>query len=220
MKHIMGPKSKSTLTKVQKEDVQPNAVDLRLGKVFKMSGSTFKIDEKEKVHRGSYEMQPDGNGYYNLAEGHYEVVMENEIVVGENEAGWVITRSTLNRNGVFLTSGLYDSGYDGVMAGVMHVTCGPMRIQRGTRIGQYLSFDSESLHKYDGDYGKAKAHDQKYQPTQVDEAAVLSTALLLAGNAEASEQVLNEALNPPKRKPGRPFGTKKVNKDKEEQDGV
>jgi deoxycytidine triphosphate deaminase len=88
--------------------------------------------------------------------------MENKITVGDGEAGWVITRSTLNRNGVFLTSGLYDSGYSGVMAGVMHVTIGPMRIERGTRIGQYLSFEAQSLHKYNGDYGDGKQHDQKY----------------------------------------------------------
>ena len=92
MKHIMGPNSKSTLTNVQEGDVQPNAVDLRLGKVFKLSQSTFIIDEQQKKHRGSYEMQPDGLGYFNLPEGHYEVIMENKIVVGKDEAGWVITR--------------------------------------------------------------------------------------------------------------------------------
>jgi deoxycytidine triphosphate deaminase len=88
--------------------------------------------------------------------------MENIINVGDGEAGWVITRSTLNRNGLFLTSGLYDSGYHGAMAGVLHVTIGPARIKQGTRIGQYLSFNAEALHKYDGDYGIGKDHDQKY----------------------------------------------------------
>lgn len=205
MKHIMGDNSKSTLTNVQEGDVQPNAVDLRLGKVFKLSQSTFKIDEKEKVHRGSYEMKTDEMGYYNLAEGHYEVVMENMIVVGENEAGWVITRSTLNRNGVFLTSGLYDTGYDGVMAGVMHVTCGPMRIQRGTRIGQYLSFDAESLHKYNGSYGKNKAHDLKYQ----QQAYEAQEALKGLGIEVDPELEVEKPPEPVKRKPGRPHGTTK-----------
>ena len=107
-------------------------------------------------------METDDQEYYNLQPGHYEVIMANEIVVGDNEAGWVITRSTLNRNGVFLTSGLYDSGYDGVMAAVLHVTCGDARIKKGTRIGQYLSFDAEMLSKYDGDYGNNKQHDEKY----------------------------------------------------------
>jgi deoxycytidine triphosphate deaminase len=162
MKHVLGSKSRTTLSDVQQGDSQPNAVDLRIDKVFRISSSLFIIDEEKKQHRGSFEVQPDGNGYWNLPEGRYEVVMQNVITVGENEAGWVITRSTLNRNGVFLTSGLYDTGYNGVMAGLMHVTCGPMRIQRGTRIGQYLSFDAESLAKYDGSYGLGKEHDKKY----------------------------------------------------------
>ena len=207
MKHIMGKNSRSKLTNVQPQDVQPNAVDLRLGKVFRLSSSTFKIDENEKVHRGSFEMKPDPMGYYNLAEGHYEVVMENMITVGENEAGWVITRSTLNRNGVFLTSGLYDTGYDGVMAGVMHVSCGPTRIQRGTRIGQYISFNAEALHKYDGDYGVGKDHDKKY--TEKDTAILSATELLLAGDQQKSQEVLTEATTPVKRGRGRPPGTTK-----------
>ena len=205
MKHIMGSDSRSKLTNVKEGDVQPNAVDLRLGKVFKISQSTFIIDEKDKKHRGSFEVLPDKEGYYNLPEGHYEVVMENMIIVGDREAGWVITRSTLNRNGVFLTSGLYDSGYDGVMAGMMHVTCGPMRIQRGTRIGQYLSFNAEALHKYDGSYGRNKQHDIKYQ-TQAFNAQEDLKALGI--NIDPSEQV-EKPPEPIKRKPGRPFGTTK-----------
>ena len=88
--------------------------------------------------------------------------MENIISVGAGEAGWVITRSTLNRNGCFITSGLYDSGYHGVMAGAMHVTSGPLMIKKGTRVGQFLLFKSETVKMYDGDYGIGKEHDKKY----------------------------------------------------------
>lgn len=206
MKHIMGSDSRSKLTNVKEGDVQPNAVDLRLGKVFKISQSTFIIDEKDKKHRGSYEMLPDREGYYNLPEGHYEVVMDNMIVVGDKEAGWVITRSTLNRNGVFLTSGLYDSGYDGVMAGMMHVTCGPMRVQRGTRIGQYLSFNAEALHKYEGSYGRGKQHDVKYQ---VEAYNVQEDLKALGIDIDPALEV-EKPEEPVKRKPGRPFGTTKT----------
>ena len=163
MKHILGRNSRSTLTNVGDGDSQPNAVDLRLGKVFPIKKDVFEISNDHKSHRGTEQaLTPDADGYYTLEPGEYEVVMENVINVGENEAGWVITRSTLNRNGLFLTSGLYDSGYHGVMAGVLHVTVGTARIKQGTRIGQYLSFDSESLSSYDGDYGVGKAHDGKY----------------------------------------------------------
>ena len=162
MKHVMGPESKTTLTNVQEGDVQPNAVDLRLGKVFQINTDRFVLSEEEKTHRGTVEILPDRHGWFYLQPGSYEVVMENVITVGDGEAGWVITRSTLNRNGVFLTSGLYDSGYHGVMAGVMHINVGPVRIRQGTRIGQYLNFNAEALHKYEGSYGIGKAHDERY----------------------------------------------------------
>jgi len=162
MINIGGTKARSSLTSIQDGDVQPNAVDLRLGKVMKINNSAFTIDEDKKIHRGSDDIPIHSDGYYYLEPGSYEVIMENQIDVGPNEAGFVITRSTLNRNGCFLTSGLYDTGYKGVMAGVLHVNCGTMRIKPGTRVGQYLCFDAESLSSYDGDYGTGKDHDTKY----------------------------------------------------------
>jgi deoxycytidine triphosphate deaminase len=163
MKHIMSLDSTSKLTNVQEGDVQPNAVDLRIGKVFRIQNNVFELSESSKVHRGSVELFPNEDGWWFLEQDNsYEVVMENDISVGIDEAGWVITRSTLIRNGCFLTSGLYDSGYAGVMAGCLHVRQGPLLIQRGTRIGQYLSFKAEALHAYEGSYGFTSTHDQKY----------------------------------------------------------
>ena len=165
MKHIQSKNTKSSLTGVKEGDSQPNAVDLRAGKIFKINNSGFRIDEEQKRHRGSELVVPSNvDGYWYLQPGHYEVIMENEIQVGPGEAGFVITRSTLNRNAVFLTSGLYDSGYDGMMAAVMHVNCGVAVIKPGTRVGQYLMWDAEQLGAgYDGDYGHGKDHDKKYE---------------------------------------------------------
>ena len=162
MKHIQSPNSRSTLTNVDQKDIQPNAVDLRVEKFFRVVDSDFVISEDHKQHRGSIEIEPDMDGWFYLEKGHYEVIMENKINVGNNEAGFVITRSTLNRNGLFLTSGLYDTGYAGVMAGMLHVNIGPARIKKGTRIGQYLNFEAESIKVYDGSYGAGKEHDKKY----------------------------------------------------------
>lgn len=172
MKHILGSTSRSSLTAVEDVDIQPNAIDLKIGRVFRIKDNVFEISNDHKRHRGSFEIFADDTGYFHLGVGQYEVVMENMICMGDNEAGWVITRSTFNRNGCFLTSGLYDSGYGvnvetgekvgGVMAAVLHVTCAPARIKKGTRIGQFLLFDAEMLHQYDGAYGNHKEHDKKY----------------------------------------------------------
>ena len=161
MIHILGTNSNSSLTNTQEGDSQPNAIDLRLDKVFKMMDKEFIIDNNQKAHRGTVEMLPD-DGWFILPEGTYEVVMENIIHVGADEAGWVITRSTLNRNGLFITSGLYDSGYHGVMAGALHVRGGPAKIKKGTRVAQFLLFKAEALSEYNGSYGLKSEHDKKY----------------------------------------------------------
>ena len=161
MIHILGDNSNSKLTGVQDGDSQPNAIDLRLGKVFAINSKVFELSEEFKSHRGTYELLPIDD-WYSLSEGTYEVVMENIVTVGADEAGWVITRSTLNRNGVFITSGLYDSGYNGVMAGAMHVRGGPVRIKKGTRVAQFLLFKAEALTLYNGSYGLNSEHDKKY----------------------------------------------------------
>ena len=162
MKHILSPTlPNELLTKVQEGDSQPNAVDLRVDKIFKLKDEVFSISEESKKHRGSEEVEAV-DGYFELEPGTYEILMENIVKIPEGFGGWVITRSTLNRNGLFITSGLYDSGYHGVMAGCLHVEHGPAKIEKGSRVGQFLLFEAETLSMYDGDYGIGKEHDKKY----------------------------------------------------------
>jgi deoxycytidine triphosphate deaminase len=163
MVNIGGDLSTSDLTNVKEGDVQPNAVDLRLNKVFKIKPTVFEIGEdNHKIMREIEPVEPDADGYFNLQPGSYEVIMDNVIKVGSDEAGWVITRSTLNRSDIRLFSSLYDSGYHGLMAGCLQIGTGPARIQKGTRIGQYVSFKAQSLKQYDGSYGLNSEHDKKY----------------------------------------------------------
>lgn len=170
MIHLASENTESNLSEFTPNQVQPNAIDLRIDKIFSISSNEFIIDEEQKQHRGSFEVPVDKDGYWNLNQGTYEVLFEGIIDIGPFEAGFVITRSTFNRNGVFFTSGLYDSGYKGVMAGAMHVTIGgnpagetrKTKIKKGTRAGQFLLFKAESVSTYDGDYGIDKEHDKKY----------------------------------------------------------
>ena len=146
MKHILSV-GDNLLSRVQEGDSQPNAVDLRVDKIFRLHDKEFEISDKEKKHRGSWEVEHQ-NGFFYLEPGTYEIIMENIVDIPEGYAGWVITRSTLNRNGLFITSGLYDSGYNGVMAGALHVEGGPAKIQKGTRVAQFLMFEAETLSMY------------------------------------------------------------------------
>ncbi len=165
--HIKGNKTNSFLSFVTPEMVQPNAVDLKLLSVWSMHGC-FTLDEDNKKHRHKIEVQPDDEGYFHLKEGQsYEISFDHDVRIGDDEAGFVIVRSTLNRNGCFITSGLYDSGYGkdalAPMAACLHINGGDARIKKGTRVAQFLVWKAESLNSYNGDYGKGGIHDRHLQ---------------------------------------------------------
>ena len=137
MLHLASNTSLSSLSRFEPGDVQPNAIDLRVESIHRMKDNTFTINEEDKLHRGSEPVKIDKDDNYYLEVGTYEIIMAGLINLGPEEAGFVITRSTLNRNGLFITSALYDSGYNGVMAGALHVTGGDAIIKKGTRAVSY-----------------------------------------------------------------------------------
>lgn len=154
MIHLAASDSNSKLSNFSTDQVQPNAVDLRIDRVFALTDTPFIISDDDKKHREKREIHPNLDGYFRLApDVTYEVTFEGIIEMGDDEAGFVITRSTLNRNGLFFTSGLYDSGYKGAMAGALHVSGGMAFIKKGARVAQFLLWKAQALHNYDGSYG-------------------------------------------------------------------
>ena len=61
--HIASQTTSSSLSEFTDDQVQPNAIDLRVAKIFEMKQETFVIDEDKKVHRGATEIKPNGDGY-------------------------------------------------------------------------------------------------------------------------------------------------------------
>ena len=105
---LLHPESQFTYTKitdVEKGDVQPNAVDIRLDEVEKIEASDFVLSENERNHRITSKLSVQADGFYVLQPGSYKVTMKNKVQIGQSEAGVVISRSSLIRNGVYLCSG-------------------------------------------------------------------------------------------------------------------
>jgi len=154
----------TSITNLDEKCIQPNAVDLRVGQIFKIDSKdgVFAIGENGKTHCAETEVLPqmveldfnDGKKTeaYVLDRGYYRVVLDHKITVGENEAGWTIPRSSLIRNGVIVHSALYDSGYEGSMVCGMSVNCNKAIIEKHSRIAQYICVDAESVFMYNGSY--------------------------------------------------------------------
>lgn len=156
----------SATTKIHgytQEAVQPNAIDIRLNKVFRILPNVFEIDAaNNKKHRGVEEIQPDQNGFWTIEPGEYEISCMETVEVGPDEMGLIVTRSTLNRNSCWIYGCVFDSGYKGGLNLRMSIGVAPMKIQQGTRIAQYVCYKSEVLKQYDGSYGFGTEDDNKY----------------------------------------------------------
>lgn len=102
-------------------------------------------------------MEIQEDGYFKLEKDKtYQFLSDSVVEVGDSEAGYLITRSSLNRNGLVVTSGLYDSGFEGHLGGLITVGVGSAYVKRGARVAQFILFDAEMVHSYDGSYGIVK----------------------------------------------------------------
>ena len=138
---------------LDKECIQPNAVDLKLSRVWKINDDEFYLSQKDKRHRSTTELKLDLTNQFQLQKDcSYQFETEHYVIIPTGYAGWLIARSTLNRNGIFITSGLYDSGFENYIGGVMHVRCGPATIEKGARIAQFIFVEAETVRMYDGEY--------------------------------------------------------------------
>jgi deoxycytidine triphosphate deaminase len=145
-------------------NIQPNAIDFTVDRMFQLNvASDFILCEQYKDMRNSFEIfpsaevitstePPQSNMFWNLQMGVYDALSNFYVEVPEGVAAYLIVRSTLNRNGLFVTSGLYDSGFIGHIGFAIHNNGGPAYIAPGTRVGQIIFVESQNVGTYAGGY--------------------------------------------------------------------
>lgn len=156
--------------------IQPNAIDFTLDRVFKISGNIFSLSETKKRMRGGEEIiaVPDKEAgdkisldkeiqiikeqlYFGLdPQDSFDCLSDFYVKVPEGVCAVLFTRSTLVRNGLFWISGLYDSGFEGHIGGVIHTRRGGTQIYKGTRVGQIAFVHADSAGIYAGGWNHSQ----------------------------------------------------------------
>jgi dUTP pyrophosphatase len=146
--------------------IQPNGIDITIDRVFTISSQNKFIicsdpsnpSKELKQMRGTTEMVTIPDRRTNVEFFHFESHQSYDILsnvylkLPDNIAVSLIIRSTLCRNGLFLTSGIYDSNFCGHVGGILHNVIGETSIELGTRIGQIIFNEARSAHAYTGSY--------------------------------------------------------------------
>lgn len=134
------------------KQIQPNAIDFTVDTINVIHHGTCYIGEDGKVMRKQSPVEPL-NGNFHLVSNHsYDISSDMYVEVPEGKAALLVLRSTFVRNGMSLSSGLYDSGFKGNIGAVLHTNGCTPSIQKGVRIGQIMFIDSDSVGKYAGGY--------------------------------------------------------------------
>lgn len=139
--------------------IQPNAIDITLDRVFESRLTDhFVLTENTKKMRTAIETYPtyerDGEtNLFQINNGCVDIMSDFHVTIPAGIAAYIIVRSTLNRNGLFITSGLYDQGYDNYVGFALRNNGPAAFIAPHTRVGQLVFVKSEDSGKmYDGIY--------------------------------------------------------------------
>ena len=141
--------------------LQPNAVEFTLDTVQTINPDVpFIINSEAKQHRGNKPVTntylgENAHQYWVLERGVYDGMSQAYVRVPAGVVVKLIIRSTFSRNGMFLTSGLYDTGFEGNVGFAIHNTIGQSHIEMGIRFGQAEFYTADSYGEYAGGYNHA-----------------------------------------------------------------
>lgn len=144
------------------KQVQPNAIDFTLDKLLVLQTTEQAvIGEQTKSFRPLTEVEivtdVTGTKFWKLKGNTvYDGTSDMFIDVPMGAAAVLYTRSTFARNGIFIASGLYDSGYKGHIGFTIYTVGGPALVEVGVRIGQVALISADTSHLYAGGYNHAQ----------------------------------------------------------------
>lgn len=165
--------SKDFVTNLDDKCIQPNAVDLRLESLEEFSGikdgaamftwlpysDIITISEdgpKQFAKRQPATRTLDGTDRWVIGpKSSYDLVTKHSVKIPEGMVGWCHIRSTLSRNGIILSGGLYDSKYDGIIGFTIHnLTNNVFHLEDGARVAQFIMATADMSHGYTGYYNQ------------------------------------------------------------------
>lgn len=143
--------------KDESKQVQPNGIDFTLDTLKVLSQDTAKISESDKVMRSlqdypHHALSYDRSHWFLEAQRVYDGTSDVYVEVPQGVATLLYTRSTFVRNGIFIVSGLYDSGYKGHIGFTIYTLGGAAHVEKGVRVGQIVFVKADSAGAYAGQW--------------------------------------------------------------------
>lgn len=177
--------------------VQQNAIDFPLDELFIISQQWGYLSNDKSLVKHKFRQpvqltsnvnylqvdqavsgEHDAMGWVLMPNTSYDGISNVYVEVPEGMAAMLVARSTLNRNSIKLTSGLYDAGFKGHIGFVLRNETGHTFIEKGTFVGQIIFFDADNAALYSGAYSAPQG--ESWIGTSVENTAPVEAPQLLS----------------------------------------
>ncbi len=140
--------------------IQPNALDITADVISKIVSNpevpAFLSETQKQFHQFQI-CSPDSQGFIDLESKEvYDVHSDFYVSIPTGVAAELTIRSTLNRAGLALNSGIWDSGYVGHLGMIIYNRSGLFKLALHTRVCQIKFIRSDSVGLYAGGYNHSR----------------------------------------------------------------
>lgn len=130
-------------------EIQQNGIDLTIESIEEVQGGLLGKNER-KIN--DYERVPmTKDEWWDLVPGVYSIMFQQKVEVPDNMCAQIVQRSTLNRMGGFILSGVYDSGFKNQIGAILRVSSF-IKLQKGSRVAQIVFQEADPASLYNGVY--------------------------------------------------------------------
>ena len=131
-------------------------VDLSIKNIRRIKGGKIsifgkEIDEYEEV---DWYLNDKGGKVFVLPNGVYSLEFDQDIKLDNKHCAFVKGRSTTNRVGLYIWSGVFDPGFECPTIGATMLAMGDssVEIEQNSRLAQLIILDCEESEMYNGSY--------------------------------------------------------------------
>lgn len=133
------------------KQIQQNGVDIRINRIFKISGECYLGEEKRNLPKRE-EIFPDAEWVFVLSANEtYDIEFFETVDIPLNMNGTLIQRSSLNRMWAFFSCWVYDSWYKWLIWAILRPSL-EIKIEKGVRAAQFVFQFADWNGLYDGKY--------------------------------------------------------------------
>lgn len=134
----------------KEKQLQPNSIDLTLKNATLVLDGGVLSETNKLAPRANQNCEEVGRFIFEAGKA-YDIEFNEQVTIPEGMMAFITHRSSVNRIGAWITSGIYDTGFSNYCGAILR-TSNKISIEKNTRVASIYFLKAEAAYKYKGQY--------------------------------------------------------------------